>query len=255
MSDESRQQAKEGAGDVGGGNSSSSVPVGVRLKGAACAEDGDNLLVGDCWRIVQRFASTFLAVPVFGIFGGHDKAGIKTLALALIERSARSEWDLFVGPVESLSVVWPLLLQVSDDLNGDYDLARAIGELLLFGLDSERRMEVLWWDLASDAQKQFEKQWTDTDRQKHVAWESSVGAAPAPSVLIARPLSQERAMMQQEERRSGRIFPSLLPVRPYTLDSVARRLRQIKAMQKQQKVRAATAVRAKAARTKARTPS
>lgn len=37
----------------------------------------------------------------------------------------------------------PFLFQIGEDLDGDVDLGRAIGELVLFGIDADMRMEAL----------------------------------------------------------------------------------------------------------------
>lgn len=209
----------------------------VRIKGAAGSENCNKLLVLERWRVVQRFVSTFLAKPVIGIFAGSDKAGIQALVVALIDGVKQREWQEMTAPVECVSLVWPFLYQVAEDLDGDPDLARAIGELLLFAVDSERRMEVLWLEKASPSQKAFAEKWATTDRLKYQTWEREVGVIPPAPRVLAHPLSLRRAVAQEEERLSGSIFPALEPVRPFTFDLVAARKRSKKATQKRQKQR------------------
>lgn len=164
----------------------------MRIKGAAGDEDEDNVIVCERWRIVRRFISTFLAGPVVGVFTCCDKAGVQTLALALVEGMPQREWELLTRPVEAVSLAWPFLFQVGEDLDGDVELGRAIGEVLLFDIDADARMEALWWEHASTEQKEYAKMWEETDRDKYIAWEQEKGIK-RPSARVAEPSPVERA--------------------------------------------------------------
>lgn len=216
--------------------------VCVRMKGAVGDEDDDELVLNERWRVVQRFVANFIAEPVIGMFAGCDRAGVVELATALIEGKPYAEWKCLTGPVEQVSLVWPFLFQVADDLDADFNFERAIGELLLFAADSDRRMEQLWFEKASDSQKAFAAKWEHTDRLKYKQWEREESITPPKIRLRTHPLSEMRAVAQEEERLSGSIFPSLDPVRPFTYDSTAAELRKKKATQKRQKRRHTTRI-------------
>lgn len=215
----------------------SEVTVCSRIEGAVGDEGDDKLVVGERWRIVQRFVANFIAEPVIGMFVGCDKAGIEKLAIALIEGKRYAEWKPLVAPVEKLSLVWPFLFQVADDLDADQDLARAIGELLLFAVDADTRMEKLWMERATDRQKAFAAQWETTSKLKYQEWERGQGVTLPDIRLRSHRLSHERAVAQEVERLSGSVFPSLDPVRPFTFDSMAAKLRKRKATKRRQKKR------------------
>lgn len=228
------------AGTEEGRPGDSTLTVCSRIKGAVGDERDDRLVLGERWRIVQRFVGNFIAEPVIGMLVGCDQAGVEKLALALIEGKPYSEWKLLTDPVEKLSLVWPFLFQVADDLDGDHDLARSIGELVLFALDADNRMEKLWMEKSTDKQKAFAAKWETTDKLKYQEWEREQGVT-APNIrLRAHPLSHERAVAQEIERVSGSVFPSLYPVRPFTFDSMAEKLRKKKATKRRQKLRKAT---------------
>jgi len=200
--------------------------VCVRLPGAVGEGDTLDVLARERWRVVQRFVSTFMAEAVIGIFAGCDKPAIQALAEALVEGKRRVEWEPLSTAVDQLSLVWPFLFLVGDDLDAEPDLARAIGELLLFGLDSELRMEVKWWESSSPEQQAFAERFGAGDRETYLQWEAEVGIVAATSKLVTHELSAARAALQAEEQRSGSIFPGLQPVRPFTHDSRAKKKRK-----------------------------
>jgi len=211
--------------------------VCVRLSGAVGDDHTLGVLARERWRVVQRFVSTFMAEAVSGIFSGCDKPAIEALAQALVDGKRTVEWEPLSTAVDQLSLVWSFLYLVSDDLDADPDLARAVGELLLFGLDSEMRMEVKWWENASAEQKAITQRFAAGDRQTYLQWEAEVGIVAATSKLVTHERSTARAALQAEEQRSGSIFPGLTPVRPFTLESRAKTKRK-KAEQRRAKSKA-----------------
>ena len=64
--------------------------------------------------------------------------------------------------------MWPFLYLVGADLDADPDRARVIGELLLFELDSEMRMEDKWWENASAEQNAFAQRFAVGDRETYL---------------------------------------------------------------------------------------
>lgn len=111
--------------------------------------------------------------------------------------------------MESLGVVRPFLFQVADDLASDHDLGRAIGELLLFAVDSEKHMEKLWWKKSKAYQKEFARKWASPDRAQYQEWEAAEGRTPPIARVRAHVLSRGRAAVHEKERKSSSVFPSL----------------------------------------------
>jgi len=189
------------------------------MKGAIGVKDNLGLISRERWRVATQFFSTFLAEPVIGIFSGCYKAGIKTLAEALVDDKKQAKWSKLTGAVERLPLVWPFLFLMADEIDDDGDVGRAIGERLLFGIDSDERMKAAWWENANDAQVEFAEKWAGRDRATYKQWEREVGVVPPTPTVIAVAASRDRAAQHAEEVRSGIIFPSLLPLRPFTFDS------------------------------------
>lgn len=157
--------------------------------------------------------------------------------MALVEGWSQAEWEKLEEHMESLGVVWPFLFQVADDLASDHELGRAIGELLLFAVDSEKHMEKLWWEQSKAYLKEFARKWASTDRAQYQEWEAAEGMTPPIARVRAHVLSRGRAAVQEEERKSGSVFPCLEAVRPFTWDCVAARLQKKKAAEARAKLR------------------
>jgi len=55
----------------------------------------------------------------------------------LVYGKKNAEWSKLTGAVELLSQVWLFRFRMAEEIDDDGDMGRAIGELLLFGIDSD----------------------------------------------------------------------------------------------------------------------
>jgi len=175
------------------------------------------------WGVMYSFFRTFLCEPVIGVFAGCEVDGIKALADSLIDGKLHKEWMPLAHCIESLHVVWPMLDLLAVDMDGDPEMCRAVGELLMFSLHTDLHMENLWRaEMNADALL-YEGQWKDTEAAKFQAWLARQPPRPGrrPSGLVAVAASRHRANTQAEEVRSGIVFPDLDQVRPHPVDDLA----------------------------------
>lgn len=193
----------------------------------------------DRWAHVRVFFRTFLAEPVVGVFGGCDEAGVKRLARSLIRCSPQKEWLRLTRCIQGVNVVWPFLMLVSDLLDIDELLCRAVGELLMFAVETDLHVELLWNKKAKADSLAFKKQWEVTDAAKFRAWAAREGHDPR-SGLVAHPSSARRALRQAREVASGHVWPFLDQVRPYPRDDPAAAARRRQRSAKAKKGRSTT---------------
>jgi len=180
----------------------------------------------DRWAHVRTFFRTFVAEPVIGVFGSCHEAGVKRLARSLIRGSKQQEWLRLTSCIQGVNVVWPFLMQVSDLLDGDELMCRAVGELLLFAVETDLHVEDLWNTKAMADSLEYKKLWQKTDAKKFAAWAEHSGSAVPRSGLRAHPLSYHRSLMQAREVASGHVWPFLDQVRPCPRDDPAAVLRR-----------------------------
>lgn len=175
------------------------------------------------WSIVYSFFRTFLCEPVIGVFAGGLVDDLTALARALIDGKPSREWMPLAHCVESIHVVWPLLDLLADDMDGDLEMCRAAGELLMFALHTDLHMENLWRAAMNADALRYEAEWKDTDAAKFRSWMGRQASCPGrrPSGLVAGEASRDRAAAQADEVRSGIVFPDLEQVRAHPADAVA----------------------------------
>jgi len=175
------------------------------------------------WAIMYAFFRTFLCEPVIGVFAGGSLDDLTKLAEALIDGKLSRDWMPLAHCVESIHVVWPMLDLLATDMDGDPEMCRAAGELLMFSIHTDLHMENLWRaEMSADALT-YEAEWTDTDAAKFRAWLARQPPRPGrrPSGLVAVQASQDRAGAQADEVLSGIVFPDLEQVRAHPADAVA----------------------------------
>jgi len=176
------------------------------------------------WCILFDFFSFFVAEPVIGIFSGCNVDQLKDLGQALIDGKKQEQWNEKTTGIQSLHVIWPALDLLADSMDDDTELARAMGELILFAVHTDLHMEAMWRCRMNAEALRFEADWTDTDAAKFKEWQLRQ-PAPAeprlPSGLVAKAASAGRADDQAAEIRSGVVMPDLDQVRPHPTDNVA----------------------------------
>lgn len=216
----------------GGGPAAAAVAASVQhaeykyctvIPSTLCAATLPPIVRRERWSILYSFLHTFLCEPVIGVFAGASVDDLTALARALIGGKPSREWMPLAHCMESNLVVWPLLDLLAADMDGDPEMCRAVGELLMFSIHTDLHMENLWRaELNADALL-YEAQWQDTDSTKFQAWLATQPPRPGrkPSGLVARPASLHRAATQADEVRSGIVFPDLDQVRAHPADAVA----------------------------------
>eukprot|EP00168_Porphyra_purpurea_P003779 TRINITY_DN1439_c0_g1_i1.p1 TRINITY_DN1439_c0_g1~~TRINITY_DN1439_c0_g1_i1.p1 ORF type:complete len:335 (+),score=60.72 TRINITY_DN1439_c0_g1_i1:1536-2540(+) len=109
-------------------------------------------------------------------------------------------------------------------MDDDQELCRAMGELLLFSVHTDQHMESLWRCQMNQEALHFEADWTETDATKLRAWKQRQPAGSEqglPSGLTAKSASQNWALDQAAEIRSGVVMPDLDQIRPHPRDDLA----------------------------------
>jgi len=175
------------------------------------------------WSIVYTFLRTFVCEPVIGVFAGLPVEDLTRLAEALIDGKLAREWMPLAHCVESIHVLWPMLDLLSDEMDSDPEMCRAVGELVMFSLHTDIHMENLWRaEMNADALL-YEEEWSDTDAAKFQSWLQRQPPCPGrrPSGLVACAASRHRAGAQADEVRSGIVFPDLDQVRAHPSDAAA----------------------------------
>jgi len=178
------------------------------------------------WGNVRTFFRTFLAEPVIGVFGGCDRRGLKRLGRSLVRGDKQFVWLGLLDCVQGINVLLPFLLQVGDDLDLDPLMSRAVGELVLFALETDVHVEKLWMLKATADSKEYQELWQNTSSGKVLAWRAKYGTADPRSGLRSHALSVTRALQQAREVASGQVWPLLDQVRPGPRDDRAAALRK-----------------------------
>jgi len=213
----------------GSSSAGTSAPFKSIVSSAPAIGAGQSLsaaVVSQRWSNVRTFFRAFVAEPVIGIFGGCIEKQLRRLGRALVRGEKQSVWLKLMDCVHGVNVLVPFLLQVADDMDADPLLCQAIGELVLFSMETDRHVERLWALKATEDSKIYQSMWQDTSAGKFTTWRRKNGTADPRSGLRAHELSTERALQQAREVASGQVWPLLDQVRPGPRDDRAAALRK-----------------------------
>jgi len=189
----------------------------------------------DRWRKVRLFVSALLAEPSFNVFAGCNLSAVKDLAVNLINGVPSSSWIDDIDCIGQVVFIWEFLLLVRDAMNRSRDLAQAIGELLLFSIDTVAVALGKWEALAGEDAKAFRDQWEETSPEKYQAWLLTQGVSPPLPDMASVGESADRVVMQLEEERTGQVWPGRAAVRAYMHDKTSERDRKKAAIKRDNK--------------------
>ena len=180
----------------------------------------------DRWRKVRLFVSALLAEPAFNVFAGCSTADVQQLAIRIIDGEPSAVWIHHLGSIEQVVFIWEFLLLVRHAMDQSRDLARAVGELLLFSVGTTAEALSKWEAAAGDDAKAYRDHWTDTNPEKYQEWLRSQGVPPPETDLSCGDESFDRVVMQADEERTGQVWPGRLALRACMEDNTSERDRK-----------------------------
>ena len=180
----------------------------------------------DRWRKVRLFLSALLAEPAFNIFAGCNVGGVVDLAHSLIGGTPSSTWINNIDCIQQVVFIWEFLLLMRLPMDQSRDLSRAIGELLLFSIDSVEVALAKWEAAAGDDAKAYRDQWQETSPEKYQDWLLAQGASPPLPDMASVDESVDRVVTQLDEERTGQVWPGRAAVRAYMDDKTSERDRK-----------------------------
>jgi len=157
----------------------------------------------DRWRNVRLFVSAMLAEPAFNVFAGCNTNGVKELALKIMEGERSTQWMGLLDHIQPVVFIWEFLLLARRAMDGSRDLARAVGELLFFSVDTVAEALSKWEAKAREDAKTFRDYWKETSPDKYQAWLREQGVLPPETDLSCGDQSFDRVVVQADEERTG----------------------------------------------------
>ena len=180
----------------------------------------------DRWRKVRLFVSAMLAEPAFNVFAGCNTNGVKELALKIMEGERSTQWMGLLDHIQPVVFIWEFLLLARRAMDGSRDLARAVGELLLFSVGTVAEALSKWEAKAGEDAKTFRDYWKETSPDKYQAWLREQGVPPPETDLSCGDESFDRVVVQADEERTGQVWPGRAALRACMEDKTSERDRK-----------------------------
>jgi len=189
----------------------------------------------DRWRKVRLFVSAMLAEPAFNVFAGCNMVGVKDLATMIMVGERSAQWMGLLDWIQPVVFVWEFLLLVRRAMDQSLDLARAVGELLLFSVGTVAEAVSKWEATAGEDAKKFRDCWTDASPEKYQEWLREQGVPPPQTDLSVGDESFDRVVVQADEERTGQVWPGRAALRACMEDKTSERDRNKAAIKRRNK--------------------
>lgn len=203
------------------GSNDSVARVCVALAGMFPVTTDENV-TKERWRKVRLFLSAFLAEPAINFFSGCHHDAVEIFARLLLAGRPSSKWIHETSCIEQVVFVWQFLVLMCRGMDQNLILARAVGELLLFALGTNKAALAEWESKADGDAQRYREDWEVGGVDKYRDRLRASGIADTTTQVMSDHVrSQARLVEQANEERTGQVWPGRAAVRAGMYDLTA----------------------------------